>query len=178
MIARALNVYVIRARTADEPPESDTWDVHVCWWINLDDDRWICMRGLRHDLEAITTGSWMREKSHKEEHMEGMAKIIVFLVAVFSGNLTQTGDIVLMVLLLTSGGLLAVSNAYARTFYMNGRTACHHGPAEREDTDSGDSGKAPGYSQGDGTVISDFEKQEAQVVLQSTYPFNDEVKYV
>lgn len=152
----------------------------MCWWVNLDDDRWICLRGLRHDLEAITTGTWMRAKTHVEDYMEGIAKLIVYLVAVFSGNLTQTGDIVLMVLLLTSGGLLAMSNAYARTFHMNGRTACHHGPAERDDSDSDGRGgdRAPSYEEGEGTVVSDFEKQEAQVVLQSTYPFNDEVNYV
>jgi hypothetical protein len=160
-------------------------NIHVCWWVNLDDDRWVCLRGLRHDLEAITTGTWMRAKTHFEGYLEASAKIIVYLVAVFSGNLTQSGDIVLMVLLLGSGGVLALSNAYARTFHMNGRTACHHGPAEREGSDddsSGTNGKAPSYEEGGGdgtgTGMSDFEKQEAHVVLQSTYPFNDEVNYV
>jgi len=65
----------------------------------------------------------MRPKTHIEECMDGTATIIVFLIAVFSDNLTQMGDIILIVLLLVNAGLLAMSNACARTFHMNGSTA-------------------------------------------------------
>lgn len=51
--------------------------------------------------------------------------MIVYLVAAFSGNQTQTqaGAMVLMALLLTSAGLLGLSNARSRGLWMNGRVA-------------------------------------------------------
>lgn len=123
MSARAFNVWIIRARTEDEPPPSSAPNEHQCWWVLIDDEHRICLRGLRHDLEAITTGEWMRAKTNVEGYMEASAKLIVYLVAVFSGNQTQSGDIILMVLLGLSAGLLALSNSFATSFNMNGRTA-------------------------------------------------------
>lgn len=118
--------------------------------------------------------------------MEAAAKLIEYIVAMFLGNLTQTRDIVLMTLLLINRWLLALSNASVRMFHMNGRTACYYGPAEGVGDEDGrgmdrerDGGRAQRYKESSlGTVVSDFEKKEAQVVLQSTYSFNDEVNYV
>jgi hypothetical protein len=180
IVARALNVYVIKGRTHDTPPFSALPNTHQIWWIALDDNYWVCMRGLRHDLEAIATGIQMRDKSQIQENMVDIAKIIVFLVAVFSGNMTQAGNIILMILLLSSAGLLAMSNAFASTFEINGRLVYHRSPAKHynDSTASQRGSNAPNSSEGDGTVVSDFEKQEAQVALKPVYPFNDKVNYV
>lgn len=122
----------------------------------------------------------MRQKSRAEECVEGAATIIVFLVAIFSDNMTQMGDIVLVVLLLASAGLLAMSNVYALTFSMNGRNAYPHQQSGRDDgsiTSSRDIDQTLSHKEGDETVTSNFEPQEAKVASQSTYHFNDEINF-
>jgi hypothetical protein len=179
MLARAFNVFIIRQRVKTRPPPSHQPNEHQCWWVLIDDDHRICLRGLRHDLEAITTGTWMRAKTSIEEWMEAAAKMVVYLVAVFSGNQSQSGDIILMVLLGLSAALLALSNTFATSFCMNGRTATvtpHSGESNRDST-------APTLSDGtgpssEGSTFGSFEKDEAQRVLETTYPFSSEVNYV
>ena len=75
------------------------------------------------DLRALTTQTWLRDKSTLDGYLEAAAKLLVYLVAAFSGNLSQAGAIVLMSLLLVSAGLLGLSNAHARELRMNGRVA-------------------------------------------------------
>jgi hypothetical protein len=83
----------------------------------------IRLRGTPDDLAAITTQAWLRTKTHIEGYLEAAAKLIVYLVASFSGNMTQAGAIIFMGLLLVSAGLLALSNAHAKGYRMNGRVA-------------------------------------------------------
>jgi hypothetical protein len=118
----------------------------------------------------------MRAKTNVEGYMEAMAKMIVYLVAVFSGNQTQSGDIILMLLLGLSAGLLALSNSFATSFNMNGRTAVVTPQGEDVKRDSA----APTLTDPENysSTVSDFEKQEAAAVLETTYPFSSEVNYV
>jgi hypothetical protein len=176
MFARALNVWIIRERTKDQPPPSNNPNEHQCWWVLIDDDHRICLRGLRNDLEAITTGEWMRSKTDIEGYMEAMAKMTVYLVAVFSGNQTQSGDIILMLLLGLSAGLLALSNSFATSFNMNGRTAVI--TPQGEDPKRESSAPTPTDPNNYASTVSNFEKQEAAEVLETTYPFSNEVNYV
>ncbi|TPX10593.1 uncharacterized protein E0L32_008479 [Thyridium curvatum] len=89
--------------------------------VELPDGRSVSLRGMSDDLQAITAGAWLRSKTHVEGYLEAAAKLLVFLVAAFSGNQTQAGAIVMMALLLCSAGLLALSNAHAKGVRMNGR---------------------------------------------------------
>jgi hypothetical protein len=176
MFARALNVWIIRQRTKDTPPPSNHPNEHQCWRVLIDDEHRICLRGLRHDLEAITTGEWMRAKTNVEGYMEASAKLVVYLVAVFGGNQTQSGDIILMTLLGLSAGLLALSNSYASSFNMNGRTAVV--TSQGDDPKKGSAAPTLTESDNYASTVSDFEKQEAAAVLETTYPFSSEVNYV
>ena len=81
------------------------------------------LRGAPEDLRAITADAWLRSKTYVEGYLEAAAKLIVFLVAAVSGNMTQAGAIVMMALLLITAGLLALSNANAKSFHFNGRVA-------------------------------------------------------
>jgi len=85
------------------------------------------LRGTPDDLKAITADAWLRSKTHVEGYLEAVAKLIVFLVAAVSGNMTQAGAIVMMTLLLITTGLLALSNANAKSFRINGRVAVPEG---------------------------------------------------
>jgi hypothetical protein len=180
MFCRALNIYIIKQRVKEVPPESRRPNVHEDWWVVLHDDRCICLRGLAHDLEAITTGTWMRAKTNVEGYMEAASKLTVYMIAIFSGNQSQVGDIILIVLLLGTSGLLALSNEFEIIFEMNGRTACvtpgSSGSGTDPSRDSGGTVTEPNHRST--TTPSDFEKDEARTVLQTTYPFSEEVNYV
>ncbi|KAL2142417.1 hypothetical protein VTI28DRAFT_1189 [Corynascus sepedonium] len=78
------------------------------------------LRGKASDIREVTTRSWLRRKTQAEDYLEGAAKLIVYLVAALSGNMTQVGSMIMMVLLLTSAALLALSNAKADRVVVNG----------------------------------------------------------
>lgn len=141
MLARALNIWIIRSRTnggSPQPPARASAPVPSApglappaqvdaepesWRVKIDGEREICLHGLAEDLEALTGGIWMRGKTSVEGYLEAAAKLVVYLVAAFSGNMHQTGDMVLLLLLLFSAGLLALSNTREDRFWMNGRSA-------------------------------------------------------
>jgi hypothetical protein len=144
MLARALNIWIIRSRTSGgappsapaspqasgqtsaapgSPPPTPVDAEPESWKVKIDGEREICLHGMADDLEALTGGIWMRGKTAVEGYTEAAAKLIVYLVAAFSGNMHQTGDMVLLLLLLFSAGLLALSNSREDRFWMNGRSA-------------------------------------------------------
>ncbi|KAI0143476.1 hypothetical protein GGR57DRAFT_518751 [Xylariaceae sp. FL1272] len=135
MFSRLLNIWVIKQRTKDpkmpQPkpgpsipgPNTDGSDILTEYHVDLGNGRVVCLRGLTSDLQAITTSSWLQTKTHIDGYLEAAAKLTVYLVAALSGNLTQVGSIILLVLLILTAGLLGLSNANAKTFSMYGRLA-------------------------------------------------------
>lgn len=89
--------------------------------IDWGQNRRVILKGQDADLRAVTTEAWLRGKTTLEGYLEAMSKLIVYMVASLSGNLSQAGAIVLMALLLVSAGLLGLSNAHATSLQMHGR---------------------------------------------------------
>ncbi|TFB00992.1 hypothetical protein CCMA1212_007388 [Trichoderma ghanense] len=89
--------------------------------IDWGDNRRVILKGQDADLRAVTTEAWLRAKTTLEGYLEAMSKLIVYMVASLSGNLSQAGAVVLMALLLVSAGLLGLSNAHATSLRMHGR---------------------------------------------------------
>ncbi|KAL7962797.1 hypothetical protein V8C34DRAFT_269911 [Trichoderma compactum] len=89
--------------------------------IDWGDNRRVILKGEDADLRAVTTEAWLRAKTTLEGYLEAMSKLIVYMVASLSGNLSQAGAVVLMSLLLASAGLLGLSNAHATSMQMHGR---------------------------------------------------------
>ncbi|KAK4060460.1 uncharacterized protein Triagg1_10779 [Trichoderma aggressivum f. europaeum] len=89
--------------------------------IDWGDNRRVILKGEDADLRAVTTEAWLRAKTTLEGYLEAMSKLIVYMVASLSGNLSQAGAVVLMALLLVSAGLLGLSNAHATSMQMHGR---------------------------------------------------------
>ncbi|KAL6903120.1 hypothetical protein GGI43DRAFT_333369 [Trichoderma evansii] len=89
--------------------------------IDWGQNRRVILKGQDADLRAVTTEAWLRAKTTIEGYLEAMSKLIVYMVASLSGNLSQAGAIVLMSLLLVSAGLLGLSNAHATSLQMHGR---------------------------------------------------------
>lgn len=128
MLSRILNIWSIKQRSRPDPgcarpdpaPDDDQLTEYA---IDFGHGRRALLRGLNSDLQAVTAQTWLRDKSNLDGYLEAAAKLLVYLVAAFSGNLSQAGAIVLMALLLVSAGLLGLSNAHARGLQMNGRVA-------------------------------------------------------
>jgi hypothetical protein len=97
--------------------DSDMTQYTIDWGEN----RRVILKGQDADLRAVTTEAWLRAKTTLEGYLEAMSKLIVYMVASLSGNLSQAGAIVLMSLLLVSAGLLGLSNAHATSLQMHGR---------------------------------------------------------
>jgi hypothetical protein len=131
MVSRILNIWAIKQRSASRPSGSkpvspeDTESANKAteYTIDLGMGRRVVLRGSEGDLQAVTTQSWMRHKTNIEGYFEAAAKLIVYMVAAFSGNMTQAGSFILMALLLISAGCLGLSNANADGFKMHGRVA-------------------------------------------------------
>lgn len=124
MLARILNIWAIKQRTNLLRPQHQSTDDRLAeWCIDLGLNRQVLLRGLASDLQAVTTQAWLRTKTNLDGYLEATSKLIVYLVATFSGNLTQTGAMVFMALLIVSAGLLGLSNAHAVEFRTRGRLA-------------------------------------------------------
>ncbi|KAH8170032.1 hypothetical protein LIA77_10576 [Sarocladium implicatum] len=131
MASRILNIWAIKQRSASRPSgskpvapgDSEKADKATEYTIDLGMGRRVVLRGSEGDLQAVTTQSWMRNKTNLEGYFEAAAKLIVYMVAAFSGNMTQAGSFILMSLLLVSAGCLGLSNANAEGFKMHGRVA-------------------------------------------------------
>ncbi|KAK4189758.1 hypothetical protein QBC35DRAFT_379576 [Podospora australis] len=157
MISRFLNVWVIKQRTIPRNRIDDSgrhrsfsssssssgrsWSRSLSrgaeyianYVVSLGDGRTVVrLRGSVRDLRAVTQVTWLRSKTHVEGYIEAFAKLIVYMVASLSGNMTQVGNLVLMVLLLVSAGLLALSNHKAKRFMVNGRAAVVHPAANKK----------------------------------------------
>ncbi|KAK7946669.1 uncharacterized protein PG986_010990 [Apiospora aurea] len=104
------------------PPEN-LGDVLTSYLVDLGAGRTVCLRGLADDLQAITTTTWLAAKTHVDGYLEAAAKLVVYVVAAFSGNMSQAGGLIFMALLLITAGLLGLSNAHAKTLRMHGRVA-------------------------------------------------------
>ncbi|KAI0405512.1 hypothetical protein F4802DRAFT_614653 [Xylaria palmicola] len=128
MLSRVLNIWIIKQRTnmpqipTPEPAPDDSGALTE-YVVNLGRGRVVCLRGRGSDLQAIIATTWLRDQTHVEGYLEAAAKLTVYLVAAFSGNLTQIGSIIFLGLLLVTAGLLGLSNAHAKGFTIYGRLA-------------------------------------------------------
>lgn len=136
MVSRLLNIFTIRKRSRPAlptpaqiaakifgpvpRPESNRPTEYV---VALGPRRRVVLRGLADDVRALTTRAWLRGKTPVDGYCEAASKLVVYMVAALSGNLTQAGALVLMALLLLSAGLLGLSNAHIRGLQMHGRVA-------------------------------------------------------
>ncbi|EAQ89612.1 hypothetical protein CHGG_06231 [Chaetomium globosum CBS 148.51] len=110
------------------------------------------LRGKASDIRDVTTRSWLRRKTHLEGYLEATAKLIVYLVAALSGNMTQSGSMVMMAVLLATAGLPAVSNAKAKKLVVNGAPVGV--AADGEGGKAGGGGTAAGGGGGNGGAVA------------------------
>ncbi|KAL9096088.1 MAG: hypothetical protein Q9165_001610 [Trypethelium subeluteriae] len=120
MFARLCNVIVLRRRTdvgwkgAREP------GVNGDLLVLLSQDRWVRIRGAVDDLKAVTSGQWLRDMTFVERSVTACSTVLVYLDAALASNMAQAGKVMLIVLLILSAGLLAVSNEKTDHLQMHG----------------------------------------------------------
>ncbi|KAJ8119504.1 hypothetical protein ONZ43_g3552 [Nemania bipapillata] len=176
MLSRILNIWIIKQRTnwpKVPPPEATPDDPNPLteYVVDLGRGRVVCLRGLASDLQAITTTKWLRDQTHVEGYLEAAAKLTVYLVAAFSGNLTQIGSIIFLGLLLITAGLLGLSNAHAKAFTMYGRLAA----PTTEDLPRPDSPPYP-HSRQDSSTWRPPSEGVALSVFSTSMPFPKDFK--
>lgn len=161
MLSRILNIFVIKQRSRPKPkllppPFSHplTFDPRMAritqYTINISPVTTVILRGLSSDLQALTTTVWLRPKTHAEGYLEAIAKVLVYLVAACSGNASQAGNLIMLVLLLISGGLLALSNASVKGLRSGGKVVAPS-PEDRHGRGSRHGGRSGGYSSSSGS---------------------------
>lgn len=123
MFARLCNILVIRRRVeqAGQWKGASEPGVQGDLLVLLSQDRWIRLQGAVDDLKAVTSGQWMSEPNFCEGAVSALATVLVYLDAAFASNVTILGKILLLVLLIASAGLLAITNERTDVLQMHGR---------------------------------------------------------
>ncbi|KAI9652461.1 MAG: hypothetical protein M1829_001645 [Trizodia sp. TS-e1964] len=119
IVARLLNILIIRRRATPGWHGVPEPGVDGDLLILLSQDRWIRMRGSVDALKTVTSGQWLKNMTFFESSLEAIATMLVYISAALAHNATQSSQILLMLLLLISVGLLGVSNKQEATFYMH-----------------------------------------------------------
>ncbi|KAI5467929.1 hypothetical protein BGZ63DRAFT_419592 [Mariannaea sp. PMI_226] len=125
IISRLLNIWAIKNRTEKIEESAGPLVDHSIteYSIDLGGGTIVRLRGQDADLQAVTTKTWVRAQSVLDGYLEAVAKMMVYLVAGLSGNMTQVGALTFMALLLVSAMLLGLSNAHAKGIRIGGRYA-------------------------------------------------------
>ena len=129
ILARLLNTIVIQQRSrrgslwkgASEP------GVRGDLLALLSQDRWIRIQGLVDDLKAVTSGLWLADMTFAESSAVSVAAILVYLSAALATNMSQAGNLALLVLLLVNTACLALVNHWTEVLTMHGRVLKRNG---------------------------------------------------
>jgi hypothetical protein len=120
-MSRLCNVVIIRRRTSVDWQGAAEPGVKGDLLILLSQDRWIRMHGMVDDLKAVTSGQWLREMTFVESSIAAFATVLVYLDAALASNVNQAGNVILLVLLIGSAGILAIANETTQMLQMHGR---------------------------------------------------------
>ncbi|KAK1968691.1 hypothetical protein LY78DRAFT_573629 [Colletotrichum sublineola] len=179
--SRVLNIYVIKQRTpppSSPPPTSPSSPAKLSeYLVSLSPTLKVRMRGPAADLAALTTDAWLLSKTDVQGYLEAAAKLAVYMVAIFSGNVSQAGNLVMLVLLLASAGLLGLSNGFVNGVRGQGRIARvwdenGHGAG----ASVGGAGMVSRRDEGNGADAADWDAQVGRVI-RDPYPFDRDVDY-
>ncbi|KAK2025220.1 hypothetical protein LX32DRAFT_696608, partial [Colletotrichum zoysiae] len=183
IVSRVLNIYIIKQRDPPPPPppppptspSSSSSPAKLAeYLVPLSPTLKVRMRGPAADLAALTTDAWLLPKTAAQGYLEAAAKLAVYMVAVFSGNVSQAGNLALLVLLLASAGLLGLSNGFVKGVRGRGRVARVRDGHGAGGGGGGGGGGRPG--EGDGADAAVWDAQVGRVI-RNPYPFERDVEY-
>lgn len=123
MTSRILNIYILKARTPPPSPHPPPSSALSEYKIPLTPSLTVHLRGPSHDLDALTSRTALLPRTEAQNYLEAAAKLAVYVVAALGGNVSQSGNAVLLVLLLGSAALLGLSNGSMKGVRGQGRVA-------------------------------------------------------
>ncbi|KAF6795363.1 hypothetical protein CMUS01_15938 [Colletotrichum musicola] len=125
MTSRFLNIYIIKSRTPPQPhpPNPPPSSSLTEYTVPLTPLLTIHIRGSVPDLSALTTSQKLLPLTETQNYLEAAAKLTIYVVAALGGNVSQSGNAVLLVLLLGSAALLGLSNGSMKGVRGQGRVA-------------------------------------------------------
>lgn len=121
ILARLCNIVVIRRRSKPTWVGACEPGVNGDLLVLLSQDRWVRIQGTVDDLKLVTSGQWLRDETRTESWATALATLIVYLDAALVSNLTKLSQILLLVLLTASAGLLAIANSATKNLQMHGK---------------------------------------------------------
>ncbi|KAF6815387.1 hypothetical protein CPLU01_14157 [Colletotrichum plurivorum] len=126
MTSRLLNIYIIKSRTPPQPhpsPSPSSAPSLTEYTVPLSPLLTIHIRGSVPDLSALTSSQKLLPLTETQNYLEAAAKLTIYVVAALGGNVSQSGNAVLLVLLLGSAALLGLSNGSMKGVRGQGRVA-------------------------------------------------------
>ncbi|KAK4569656.1 hypothetical protein LTR86_003421 [Recurvomyces mirabilis] len=124
ILIRAINVYIIRARSRVDWKGAKEDNEAGSLMILLSQDRWIRMKGSVSDLKAVTSGQWLRDMTATESSLAACSTMLIYLNVIVAANAEHHSKMLLIVLLVCSAALLGIANLSmesASSFSMAGR---------------------------------------------------------
>lgn len=121
VLARALNTFIFRQRSALGWKGQAEPGVHGDLLILLSQDRWIRMQGLVDDIKAVTSGQWLHDLTPPQSLISAIATLLVFITAALSPCASVFGNVVTIGLLIVESALLGLSNYLADGMLMYGK---------------------------------------------------------
>lgn len=120
VLARTLNAIVVWRRSVPGWKGVKEPGVKGDLLILLSQDRWVRLQGSVDALKAVTAGQWLRDATFLESSLTAVATLMIYINAAVTVNASQAGEIIILMLLLLSVGLVAMSNERQDSLYMHG----------------------------------------------------------
>ena len=120
ILARLLNTCIIQKRCQPGWHGKEEPGITGDLLVLMSQDRWVRMQGSVNSLKAVTSGQWLREQTFVESSLSAVATVLVYVDAALASNVSDSGKMILLVLLICSAGLLAIANECTDSLYMHG----------------------------------------------------------
>ncbi|KAH6909353.1 hypothetical protein BKA70DRAFT_1278275 [Coprinopsis sp. MPI-PUGE-AT-0042] len=120
--ARLINTIVIKRRAQPAWKGAKEPGVMGDLLVLLSQDRWVRIQGTVDDLKVVTAGQWLRDEETVESFFTAFATLLVYTAAALVPNTSNLAALILILLTLSSAGLLGLSNSLTKDLTMFGRT--------------------------------------------------------
>ncbi|KAF2722188.1 hypothetical protein K431DRAFT_284132 [Polychaeton citri CBS 116435] len=119
--SRLLNVLVIQSRADVHWKGATEPGVDGDLLILLSQDRWVRLRGAVDDLKVVAPGQWLKDRTFWHSSVTSIATLLVYFDVALFVNASQAGKVLILLLLVSSTGLLAVANESTDRLEVHGR---------------------------------------------------------
>ncbi|GMG34682.1 unnamed protein product [Aspergillus oryzae] len=120
MFTRFINVLLIRSRSRVGWSGASEPGVVGDLLVLLSQDRWVRIRGYVDDLKAVTSGEWLHDMTWVESAISGFTTLLVYLNVALASNAKLSGQVMLLLLFVGTGGLLGLVNMLTQGLQMHG----------------------------------------------------------